>query len=73
MDVFTRKILIHMLPYSIEKGDILDMLSQLFVKYHPEGIILRIAVNIYNTSIVRKYLKGRAFARSSPTCGPDCS
>jgi transposase InsO family protein len=41
MDVYSRKVLIHMLRYSIRKGDVLVMLSLLLLEYKPEGMTIR--------------------------------
>ncbi|HUC81234.1 MAG TPA: IS3 family transposase [Flavisolibacter sp.] len=41
MDIYSRKVLIHMLKASIKKGDVLVMLSLLLLDYKAEGMSLR--------------------------------
>lgn len=41
IDVYSRKVLTHMLRYNIRKGDVLIMLSLLLLEYKPEGMTLR--------------------------------
>lgn len=41
IDVFSRKVLTHILRYNIRKGDVLIMLSLLLLEYKPEGMTLR--------------------------------
>ena len=41
MDIYSRKVLIHMLRPSIKKGDMLVMLSLMLLEYKAEGMSLR--------------------------------
>jgi transposase InsO family protein len=41
MDIYSRKVLIHMLKASIKKGDVLVMLSLMLLEYKTEGMSLR--------------------------------
>ena len=41
MDIYSRKVLIHMLRASIKKGDVLVMLSLMLLEYKAEGMSLR--------------------------------
>jgi transposase InsO family protein len=41
MDIYSRKVLIHMLRSSIKKGDVLVMLSLMLLEYKAEGMSLR--------------------------------
>lgn len=60
MDVYTRKVLTHMLRFSIKKGDVLMLLSLLLVQHHPEGMTLRNDNGSqFIASAVRQYLKGK--------------
>lgn len=58
MDVYTRKVLLHMLRYNIRKGDVLLLLSLLLLEYHPHGMTLRSDNGSqFIASAVRQYLK----------------
>jgi putative transposase len=41
MDIYSRKVLIHMLKANIKKGDVLVMLSLMLLEYKAEGMSLR--------------------------------
>jgi putative transposase len=41
MDIYSRKVLIHMLRQSIKKGDVLFMLSLMLLEYKTGGIRIR--------------------------------
>jgi putative transposase len=41
IDIYTRKVLIHMLRHNIRKGDVLVMLSLMLLEYKTEGMTLR--------------------------------
>lgn len=41
IDVYSRKVLTHLLRYNIRKGDVLIMLSLLLLEYKPQGMTLR--------------------------------
>lgn len=41
IDVYSRKVLTHMLRFNIRKGDVLIMLSLLLLEYKPKGMTLR--------------------------------
>ena len=41
MDIYSRKVLIHMIKASIKKGDVLVMLSLMLMEYKTEGMSLR--------------------------------
>ena len=41
MDIYSRKVLIHMLRQSIKKGDVLVMLSLMLLEYKTEGMSIR--------------------------------
>ena len=58
LDVYTRKVLLHMLRYNIKKGDVLILLSLLLLEYRPEGMTLRSDNGSqFIAGAVRQYLK----------------
>jgi putative transposase len=60
MDIYSRKVLIHMMRQSIKKGDVLVMLSLMLLEYKAEAMTLRNdngSQFIANT--VRQYLKDK--------------
>lgn len=60
MDVYTRKVLIHMLRYSIRKGDVLIMLSLLLLEYKPDGMTIRNDNGgQFIAAVVRQFLKSK--------------
>jgi transposase InsO family protein len=60
MDIYSRKILIHLLRNSIKKGDVLVMLSLMLLEYKAEGMTLRNDNGSqFIASAVRQYLKDK--------------
>ncbi len=60
MDIYSRKVLIHMLKHSIKKGDILVMLSLMLLEYKTEGMSLRNDNGSqFIATAVREYLKDK--------------
>ena len=58
MDIYSRKVLIHMLRSSIKKGDVLVLLSLMLLEYKAEGMSLRNDNGSQFIAIaVREYLK----------------
>ncbi len=58
MDIYSRKVLIHMLRQSIKKGDVLLMLSLMLLEYKAEGMSLRNDNGSqFIATAVREYLK----------------
>jgi putative transposase len=58
MDIYSRKVLIHMLRHSIKKGDVLVMLSLMLLDYKTEGMSLRNDNGSqFIATAVREYLK----------------
>ena len=58
IDIYSRKVLIHMLKYSIKKGDVLLMLSLMLLEYQAEGMSLRNDNGSqFIAAVVRQYLK----------------
>lgn len=58
MDIYSRKVLIHMLKTSIKKGDVLVMLSLMLLEYKTEGMTLRNDNGSqFIATAVRAYLK----------------
>ena len=58
MDIYNRKVLIHMLKSSIKKGDVLLMLSLMLLEYKAEGMSLRNDNGSqFIANAVREYLK----------------
>jgi putative transposase len=58
MDIYSRKVLIHMLRQSIKKGDVLVMLSLMLLKYKTEGMRIRNDNGSqFIATAVRQYLK----------------
>jgi putative transposase len=58
MDIYSRKVLIHMLRQSIKKGDVLLMLSLMLLDYKAEGMSLRNDNGSqFIANAVREYLK----------------
>lgn len=58
IDIYSRKVLIHMLRPSIRKGDVLVMLSLMLLEYKAEGMSLRNDNGSqFIAGVVRKYLK----------------
>ena len=66
MDIYSRKVLIHMLRQSIKKGDVLLMLSLMLLDYKAEGMSLRNDNGSqFIANAVREYLKEKGITRSS--------
>jgi transposase InsO family protein len=60
IDVYSRKVLMHLLRFNIRKGDVLLMLSLLLLKYPPDGMTIRNDNGSqFIANIVRQYLKER--------------
>ena len=60
MDIYSRKVLIHILRHSIKKGDVLVMLSLMLLEYPAEGIIVRNDNGSqFIANAVRQYLKDK--------------
>ena len=60
MDIYSRKVLIHLLRNSIKKGDVLVMLSLMLLEYKAEGMTLRNDNGLqFIANAVRQYLKER--------------
>lgn len=58
IDVFSRKVLTHMLRFNIKKGDVMIMLSLLLLEYSPEGMTLRNDNGSqFIAGVVRQFLK----------------
>jgi transposase InsO family protein len=58
MDIYSRKVLTHMLRQSIKKGDVLVMLSLMLLEYRAEGMSLRNDNGSqFIASAVRQFLK----------------
>lgn len=58
IDIYSRKVLIHMLRHSIKKGDVLLMLSLMLLEYKSEGMSLRNDNGSqFIAKAVREYLK----------------
>jgi transposase InsO family protein len=58
MDIYSRKVLIHMLRSNIKKGDVLLMLSLMLLEYKTEGMSLRNDNGSqFIAKVVREYLK----------------
>jgi transposase InsO family protein len=60
IDIYSRKVLIHMLKNSIKKGDVLVMLSLMLLEYKAEGMSLRNDNGSqFIAGAVRQYLKDK--------------
>lgn len=60
IDVYSRKVLTHLLRYNICKGDVLIMLSLLLLEYKPKGMTLRNDNGSqFIAGAVRQYLKDK--------------
>jgi transposase InsO family protein len=60
MDIYSRKVLIHMLRQSIKKGDVLVMLSLMLLEYKTEGMSIRNDNGSqFIATAVREYLKDK--------------
>ena len=60
MDIYSRKVLIHMLRQRIRKGDVLLMLSLMLLEYKTEGMSLRNDNGSqFIAKVVREYLKDK--------------
>lgn len=60
MDIYSRKVLLHLLRYSIKKGDVLILLSLLLLQYRPTGMTLRSDNGSpFVAAVVRQYLKSK--------------
>jgi transposase InsO family protein len=60
MDIYSRRVLIHMLRHSIKKGDVLVMLSLMLLDYKTEGMSLRNDNGSqFIAKAVREYLKDK--------------
>jgi putative transposase len=66
IDIYSRKVLIHMLRHSIKKGDVLLLLSGMLLEYQSEGMTIRSDNGSqFIAGAVRQYLKEKACTRSS--------
>lgn len=64
MDIYSRKVLIHMLKASIKKGDVLVMLSLMLMEYKTEGMILRNDNGSqFIATAVREFLKQKGISQ----------
>lgn len=60
IDIYSRKVLIHMLKASIKKGDVLVMLSLMLLEYKAEGMSLRNDNGSqFIAGVVRQFLKDK--------------
>jgi putative transposase len=60
IDVFSRKVLIHMLRFNIKKGDVIVLLSMLLMEYKIQGMTIRNDNGSqFIAGIVREYLKSK--------------
>ena len=60
MDIYSRKVLIHMMRHSIKKGDVLVMLSLMLLEYKAEAMTLRNDNGSqFIATAVRQYLKDK--------------
>jgi putative transposase len=60
MDIYSRKVLIHMMRHSIKKGDVLVMLSLMLLEYKTEAMTLRNDNGSqFIANAVRQYLKDK--------------
>jgi putative transposase len=60
IDIYSRKVLIHMLRHNIKKGDVLVMLSLMLMEYKAEGMTLRNDNGSqFIAGAVRQYLKDK--------------
>jgi putative transposase len=60
IDIYSRRVLIHMLRHSIKKGDVLVMLSLMLLEYKTEGMSLRNDNGSqFIAKVVREYLKDK--------------
>jgi putative transposase len=64
MDIYSRKVLIHMLKASIKKGDVLVMLSLMLMEYKMEGMSLRSDNGSqFIATAVREFLKEKGISQ----------
>lgn len=64
MDIYSRKVLIHMLKASIRKGDVLVMLSLMLMEYKTEGMNLRNDNGSqFIATAVRQFLKEKGISQ----------
>jgi putative transposase len=64
MDIYSRKVLIHMLKASIKKGDVLVMLSLMLLEYKTEGMSLRNDNGSqFIATAVRQFLKEKGISQ----------
>lgn len=64
MDIYSRKVLIHMLKTSIKKGDVLVMLSLMLMEYKTEGMSLRNDNGSqFIATAVRQFLKEKGISQ----------
>ena len=64
MDIYSRKVLIHMLKASIKKGDVLVMLSLMLMEYKTEGMSLRNDNGSqFIATAVRQFLKEKGISQ----------
>lgn len=73
MDIYSRKVLIHMLKTSIKKGDVLVMLSLMLLEYKAEGMTLRNDNGSqFIAGVVRQLLKDKGILQEfSPVATPE--
>ena len=64
MDIYSRKVLIHMLRQSIKKGDVLVMLSLMLLEYKTEGMCIRNDNGSqFIATAVRQFLKEKVISQ----------
>jgi transposase InsO family protein len=64
MDVYSRKILIHMMWFNIKKGDVIVMLSLLLMEYKIHGMTIRNDNGSqFITGVVREYLHEKGISQ----------
>jgi putative transposase len=64
IDVYTRKVLIHMLKFNIRKGDMIVMLSLLLLEYKIKGMTLRNDNGSqFIAKVVREYLQEKGVSQ----------
>ena len=69
MDIYSRKVLIHLLRNSIKKGNVLVMLSLMLLEYKAEGMTLRNDNGSqFIANAVRQYLKEKGIYQVFSCC-----
>jgi len=70
LDVYSRKVLTHMLRFNIKKGDVIVLLSLLLMEYQIEQVTIRNDNGAqFIATVVRNFLKDKGINQEFTQCG----